>query len=55
MRTNEQKRKQIEDIIILENNEFDEDLKNIPQYHSHLQHAYLTIPIAVNGDNYYEF
>ena len=55
MRTNEQRRKDIEDILILENDEIDEELKNIPQYHSHLEHAYLTIPLAVQGNNYYVF
>ena len=54
MRTNEIRRKEIEELSVLER-DLIEGNKNISIHHSHLQHAYLTLPIAVNGDNYYEF
>ena len=51
MRSNEERRKNIENIYTLD----DDYSNNVIHQHSHFNHVYLTIPIAVRNDNYYEF
>ena len=51
MRSNEERRKNIENIYTLD----DDYSNNVVHQHSHFNHVYLTIPIAVRNDNYYEF
>ena len=51
MRSNEERRKNIENIYTLD----DDYSNNVVRQHSHFNHVYLTIPIAVRNDNYYEF
>jgi hypothetical protein len=50
MRSNEVRRQIIENIYTL-----DEYYSNVIHQHSHFNHVYLTIPIAIKNENYYEF